>query len=135
VTDLARDQDELWDSNRKIRRGIIVGLITLFGVSACCIFLTLFAIPKFEQIFADALPGKPLPLLTTFFISARMGFALINLGWPILGTYLFTKKAPGTVLWINLGILWSILQFGLTVFALFLPMTSDGITGMSEAKP
>jgi len=135
MSEFARDQSGASGSNWTTRWGIILGLIILFGVSACCIFLMLFAVPKFEQIFADALPGRPLPLLTSFFISARMGLAFINLAWPILGTYLFVKKAPSTALWINLGIFWSFLQFGLTVFALFLPMASDGITGMSEAKP
>ena len=94
----------------------------------------LLAVPKFQQIYIDALPGRPLPSITAFIIAARIVFAFINLGLPILGTYSFTKRARSTVLWINLAILWNFLEFGLTIFALFLPMIGL-VSGMSDAKP
>ena len=47
-------------------------------------FLLVFIVPKFEQIFADMLGGKPLPLLTQFVVGASRGIK-DNILWIILG--------------------------------------------------
>ena len=80
-------------------------------------------VPKFEQIYKDALAGSgPLPPLTQFIITARIALAIIDLGWPILGTLLIRLQKPYAILWINIGILWTFLQFVITVIALVKPL-------------
>lgn len=107
----------------------MVSLVVLFVISAANIFLLLFIVPKFEQIFADALPGKPLPTVTNFIIAGRVILAIAALGWPLLGTYLFRRQKSYAVLLINIGTIWTFLQIGITVIALFMPMvgTTEGM--------
>jgi hypothetical protein len=108
-----------------------VSLVILFIFSALSIFLQVFIIPKFVQIYQDALPGVHLPPLTEFIITTRSAFAIIGLGWPILGSFLVRLQKPYAILWINIGILWIFLQMGITIIALFKPMI--GIeTGISD---
>lgn len=102
-------------------------LVSLIIISVANIYLLLFMIPKFEQIYKDALPGRQLPPLTEFIITARFALMIIALGWPILGTLLLRLQKPYAILWINIGIIWTFLQFGISFVALFMPMI--GITG------
>src|SRR5580692_4918022 len=90
-------------------------LVVLFVFGAGNIFLQLFIIPKFQQIYADALPGKQLPTITEFILTARMVLLFIAMGWPIAGALLVKLQKPYAILWINLGIIWTILQIGITV--------------------
>jgi hypothetical protein len=94
----------------------------------------LFIVPSFEQIFADALPGKPLPPVTVFIIAARFALAMIDLGWPVLGTVLIRQQKRYAILWINIGIVWTLLQIGITVIALFMPMAGGIIVGMPDSN-
>jgi type II secretory pathway component PulF len=50
-------------------------LAMLIGLAAINVFVLLFVVPKFKMIFADALPGKPLPPVTNFILDYP--FALI----------------------------------------------------------
>ena len=113
--------------------GFSLGTLVVF--SALDIFLLLFIVPKFEQIFADALPGKPLPTVTEFIITARIALVMIALGWPILGALLVKLQKRHAILWINVGTIWTIFQIVSAVIALYMPMASQGIYGMSDAKP
>ena len=107
-------------------------ILMLFG--AANVFLMLFIVPKFEQIYADALPGQHLPPITVFVITARMVLAIIAVGWPILSAVLVQQQKRSAILWINIGIVWFFLQTGVTTIALFLPMFSPA-GGMSDVKP
>jgi type IV pilus assembly protein PilC len=67
-------------------------------------FLLVFIVPKFEQIFADMLGGKPLPLLTQIVIGASRGikdniiFLVLGIG-GIVGAVKYTASTPkGSVL-------------------------------------
>jgi len=111
---------------------IKVSLVILFLFSAANIFLMLFIVPKFEQIFADALPGAPLPTITVFIISVRIALAIAALGWTILGSFLVWLRKPTAILWINIGILCLFLEIGITIYALILPMFMPA-GGMSDA--
>ena len=90
--------------------------------------------PKFQQIFADVFPGKPLPGVTEFIFTCRIALVFVALAWPILGALLRKWQKRYAILWINLGIIWFLLEIGITVFALFLPMEYDGIVGMSDSN-
>jgi len=103
----------------------------LVFLSAANIFLLLFIVPKFEQIFADALPGMPLPGVTEFIISSRIALAFIALGWPIMGIILIKLQKPHAILWMGIGATLTFVQIGITVIALFMPMIST-ITGTSD---
>jgi hypothetical protein len=110
---------------------IRVSLVILFILGVGNIFLQIFIIPKFEQIYKDALPGMQLPPLTEFIITARFALAIIDLGWPILGSFLVRLQKPYAILWINIGIIWTFLQIIITTIALFKPMISIE-TGISD---
>src|ERR1700727_1254735 len=78
---------------------IRVSLVILFILGVGNIFLQIFIIPKFEQIYKDALPGMQLPPLTEFIITARFALAIIDLGWPILGSFLVRLQIPFALPW------------------------------------
>jgi hypothetical protein len=110
--------------------GVVIGLLFLF--SAADIFL-LISVPKFKQIFQDALPGKPLPTVTEFFISARLVLLILAIGRPTLAYFLVRLRKPYAIVWITIGTLWTILEFATGVVAMFMPMEDTGITGMSDS--
>jgi len=114
--------DQFWS-------GVSVGI--LFVVSAVNLFLLLFLVPKFKEIFADALPGKQLPTITEFILAGRIALVFVALAWPIMGTILIRLQKRSAMLWIVVGTLWTILQIGITVVALIVPMEDmTDITGM-----
>ena len=109
--------------------GVVLGLLFLF--SAADIFL-LGVIPKFQQIFADALPGKPLPSATLFFFTFRVVLLILAAGRPILAYFLVRLRKPYAIVWISIGTLWTILELGIGIIAMFMPMVG-GPTGMSDS--
>jgi type II secretory pathway component PulF len=111
----------------------IASIVILLGLGAINIFLFLFIVPKFEQIYQDAIPGMPLPGITAFIIAARIPLALIALAWPIAGIIAIWQRHRGAIWIINLGYLYFFPLIGVTVIALFMPMTGGIIVGMSDA--
>lgn len=107
--------------------GVSVGVLFVFSFAN--IVLVLFAVPRFEQIFADALPGKPLPSVTEFIITSRFVLLLIALGLPIAGAVLVRLKKPYAFWCINFASVWTVCQIGITILALYMPVAgtlSDG---------
>jgi hypothetical protein len=117
---------------RSRRFWIVTSLITLLLLGAVNMFLMLIVVPKFSQIYVDALPGRPLPWLTGFIITARYALAIVPMAWPALGAELARERVRSALVWINLGIAWSFLQIGITVLALFMPMVGS-TTGLSDS--
>jgi hypothetical protein len=115
------------------RAWAIASLVALLGLGAINIFLPLFLVPKFERIYQDALPGRPLPEITVFIIAARFLFALVAFAWPIVGVIAVWRRQRAAIWIINLGYLYFLLAIGVTVFALFMPIGGDLITGMPDA--
>ena len=120
------------DSAETNRSWPVVSLVTLLVLGAINIFLPLFVVPKFEQIFQDALPGKPLPGITLFLIAARIPLALIALAWPMAGIIAVWRRHRAAIWIVSLGLLFFFALIPITIFALFMPMNT-GITGMSDA--
>ena len=96
-------------------------------------FFVTLSIPRYRQIFQDALPGKPLPLMTEILINHPTFFLLLTLALPIAGVVIISRGkrarnwvAAGTLLILAVGA-----QLALTQFAMFAPMT-DLFTGMSD---
>jgi hypothetical protein len=113
----------------------IASIVILLGLGAINIFLPLFVVPKFEQIYQDALPEMPLPGITVFIITARFPLALVAFAWPIIGIITVWRRKRAAIWIINLGYLYFFLLIGITVIALFRPMIMTGIItgGMSDA--
>ena len=111
--------------------GIGIALFVLMALCAVNVFILLFIVPKFQQIFMDALPGKPLPLVTLGIIQHSGLLSLIALAWPIIGILMRKWQKPYTSAWIYVGLVLFFLAIGITIFAMFTPMIGLG-GGMSD---
>src|SRR5271155_5714265 len=66
---LAEFQEKSQKIKGKVVSAMVYPLVVLVIASAILTFLLIFIVPKFQQIFQDALPGKPLPTITLFVIA------------------------------------------------------------------
>ncbi len=95
------------------------------------IYVLVFVVPKFGQIYADALPGRPLPFLTETILAWRLAIILINVAWLVICGYLAHRRSHRSILLINLATFCNFVQVGITFAALVMPMVVT-ITGMSQ---
>jgi type IV pilus assembly protein PilC len=65
---LAEFQEKSQKIKGKVVSAMVYPLVVLVIAAAILTFLLIFIVPKFQQIFQDALPGKPLPGVTLFVI-------------------------------------------------------------------
>ena len=65
---LAEFQEKSQKIKGKVVSAMVYPLVVLVIAAAILTFLLIFIVPKFQQIFTDALPGKPLPGVTLFVI-------------------------------------------------------------------
>jgi type IV pilus assembly protein PilC len=68
LTRLAEFQEKSQKIKGKVLSAMVYPLVVLVIAAAILTFLLIFIVPKFQQIFQDALPGKPLPGVTLFVI-------------------------------------------------------------------
>ena len=61
LTRLAEFQEKSEKIKGKVVAAMVYPLVVLVIATVILSFLLVFIVPKFQQIFADALPGKPLP--------------------------------------------------------------------------
>jgi len=108
-------------------------LAALIGLAAINVFVLLFVVPKFEEIFAEALPGKPLPGVTNFVLGYRSILIFGAIALPVVAILLRKWQKPFAVVLIHLGIVWFLFELGGTIIALFMPMAGGLITGMPDA--
>ena len=66
LTRLAEFQEKSQKIKGKVMSAMIYPLVVLVIATLILTFLLIFIVPKFVQIFADALPGQPLPAVTRF---------------------------------------------------------------------
>jgi type IV pilus assembly protein PilC len=69
LTRLAEFQEKSQKIKGKVLSAMVYPLVVLVIAGAILTFLLIFIVPKFQQIFQDALPGKPLPGITVFVIT------------------------------------------------------------------
>ena len=119
-------------TNRRFWR--VLSLVILIAISAFCIFNLCFIVPKFEQIYAFAFPGRPLPGLTLFVLGSRYPLIAITALYPLAGMVLLRRNHPATLVCLNLGTLLGFIELALVTLALFLPMCDGIIVGMSESQ-
>jgi hypothetical protein len=83
-----------------------------------------FAISRFRQIFADALPGAPLPALTVFFLNHQTSVTFLAVLWPILGMVVVAgfKKPSSVMVLLYCFLILVIIQIVLNWTALFTPL-------------
>jgi type II secretory pathway component PulF len=116
---------------------VILGIKWMFSL-----FLLVISIPNsfaslsihhFAEIFRDALPGKPLPLLTVAVISHSTFLNLLALTLPVVGilTIIYSKRVRNWAIGATVIAFFIGLQLCLTQMALFMPLT-DLYTGMSD---
>jgi hypothetical protein len=117
----SRSADRFW-------AGVGFGVLIVF--SAANLILLLFVVPKFGQIYADALPGKPLPPVTDFILAGRLAIVLINVAWLLVCGYFLHRRNRHSIFLINLATIFNFLQVGTTVIALMMPMVGT-TTGMA----
>ena len=80
---LADFQEKAQKLKNKVVSAMFYPMIVLVIAVAIMAFLLVYIVPKFEQIFADMLGGKPLPALTEFVIGTSRFFQ--NQWYMILG--------------------------------------------------
>jgi type IV pilus assembly protein PilC len=104
LTRLAEFQEKSQKIKGKVMSAMVYPLVVLVIAGLILTFLLIFIVPKFQQIFIDALPGKPLPSVTVFVIDCSHllveqwyfvigGIALVFFGYKGLASTSF-----GTVL-------------------------------------
>jgi len=97
---LAEFQEKAQKIKNKVVAAMAYPVIVLLIAVLIMLFLLAFIVPKFEQIFADMLGGKPLPALTQWVISASNG---LKTNWiylvggiaVIVIAYKMVEKTPG----------------------------------------
>jgi type IV pilus assembly protein PilC len=68
LTRLSEFQEKSQKIKGKVVAAMVYPVVVLVIAAAILTFLLIFIVPKFQQIFQDALPGKPLPAITLFVI-------------------------------------------------------------------
>ena len=94
---LADFQEKAQKLKNKVVSAMFYPIIVLVIAVAIMAFLLVYIVPKFEQIFADMLGGKPLPALTEFVIGASRFFQnqwyyIIGGGVVIVVLYTFAGR-------------------------------------------
>jgi type IV pilus assembly protein PilC len=95
---LAEFQEKSQKIKGKVVAAMVYPLVVLVIASAILTFLLIFIVPKFQQIFTDALPGKPLPGVTLFVIFCS--HALVDQWYFVVGgiaAVVFGYKAMASV--------------------------------------
>jgi type IV pilus assembly protein PilC len=69
LTRLAEFQEKSQKIKGKVVAAMVYPVVVLVIAALILTFLLIFIVPKFQQIFQDALPGKPLPDITVFVIN------------------------------------------------------------------
>ena len=120
----------IWHEAR-VGGGLALGVLVFLSLENVVVLL--YLVPKFEQIFRDALPGQPLPVATSIILNDRLTILLLTLTWTILCIMLTRICKPWARLCTNLGMVWNILQIAAIVSVLLMTMFGPA-GGMSDAS-
>jgi len=113
-------------ANRFWNNPCLIFLCLAGGFSA---FLSLLIVPKFEQIFRDALgPDYPLPGITLFVLHARIPLTLVGVAWPAAGIGASWRRSRAAVWIVLLGDIFFFVLIGGTILALLGPIGGNLIT-------
>jgi type IV pilus assembly protein PilC len=101
---LAEFQEKAQKVKGKVQSAMMYPAIVMVIAVIIMGFLLVFIVPKFEQIFADMLGGKPLPLLTQIVVGASRAiqqnilFLALGIAGIVLGLKYFVSTTKGAVL-------------------------------------
>ena len=84
LTRLSEFQEKSQKIKGKVVSAMVYPVVVLVIAAAILTFLLIFIVPKFQQIFQDALPGKPLPAITLFVIGCS--HMLVDQWYIVVGT-------------------------------------------------
>ena len=98
LTRLAEFQEKAEKIKAKVKSAMVYPIVVLVAAMGILVFLMIFIIPKFAEIFEDLLGGKELPPLTRFVVGISDAVAnqwYIILGWGF-GIMILMKVIRGT---------------------------------------
>src|SRR5260221_9110939 len=101
---LAEFQEKSQKIKGKVVSAMVYPLVVLVIAGLILTFLLIFIVPKFQQIFQDALPGKPLPAITVFVIDcsnilvAQWYFVFGGIAAVVVGYKVFASTPAGEVI-------------------------------------
>jgi type IV pilus assembly protein PilC len=104
LTRLAEFQEKSQKIKGKVVSAMVYPLVVLVIAGLILTFLLIFIVPKFQQIFQDALPGKPLPGITVFVIDcsnilvAQWYFVFGGIAAVVIGYKVFASTSAGEVI-------------------------------------
>jgi len=104
LTRLAEFQEKSQKIKGKVLAAMVYPIVVLCIAVLILSFLLTFIVPKFQQIYADALPGKPLPAVTQFVIdlshllTSQWYYVIGGVGAIIVGYKLFSSNPVGAVI-------------------------------------
>ncbi len=104
LTRLAEFQEKSQKIKGKVVSAMVYPLVVLVIALAILSFLLVFIVPKFQQIFQDALPGQPLPGITMFVITlshiliSQWYFVLGGIAALVVGYKVFASTPAGAVI-------------------------------------
>jgi type IV pilus assembly protein PilC len=104
LTRLAEFQEKSQKIKGKVQAAMIYPIVVLVIASAILSFLLTFIVPKFQQIFTDALPGKPLPGITLFVIgcsnllTSQWYYVLGGIAVIVFGYKIFASTTVGVMI-------------------------------------
>jgi type IV pilus assembly protein PilC len=104
LTRLAEFQEKSQRIKSKVLAAMVYPIVVLCIAILILAFLLTFIVPKFQQIFADALPGKPLPAITQFVIdlshllTSQWYFVLGGIALLVIGYKVFSSSPAGIVI-------------------------------------
>lgn len=132
---LQEESESLFQLSKKVDQlffGIkLMSFLFLLLASFGAIFGAL-EIPHFQEIFMDALPGKPLPSMTLAVIWGRKFLVITPILFALVGvTALFLRNIKLSIALLAVALLLAIIQTWFVTFALNLPM-QDLMTGMAD---
>ena len=90
LTRLAEFHEKAAKIKNKVAAAMVYPLIVMTMAIAIMGFLLVFIVPKFEAIFHDMLGDRPLPLITTFVITASR---FVQAHWLVIVAFIFAVVA------------------------------------------
>ena len=98
---LAEFQEKSQKIKGKVMAAMVYPLVVLVIAGLILTFLLIFIVPKFQQIFHDALPGQPLPTITLFVIGcsnllvSQWYFVIGGIAGAVFGYKLMSSTPAG----------------------------------------
>jgi type IV pilus assembly protein PilC len=104
LTRLAEFQEKSQKIKGKVKAAMVYPIVVLCIALLILAGLLTFIVPRFQQIFKDALPGQQLPWITQFvidlshFLTSQWYFVLGGIAILVIGFKLFSSSTAGSII-------------------------------------